>query len=255
MRNFIRLVVALGGVICGNLSSTPTFAQASYGDHMTAQCQARGGRISGGYCELPSTGGGSYGYSSLFVAVAGTARWTKIYALSKAQSQYRAESEAIIRCELEYGEKCSVIGWSEDGCVSLTKGDDGRYFSSSSSWLNDAIEKSLSFCVSESGQDCAHRISYCADGTVDSRTRYSYAREAEPARAPAHYVTNLDPSGDNWLALRDEPSTRSGRRMAKLGPNIRLEFSGRRSGSWMHVYVPDLARSGWVYDRYVGCCH
>lgn len=71
------------------------------------------------------------------------------------------------------------------------------------------------------------------------------------------YVTNLDPDGDNWLALRSEPTGRRGRRIARLGPDTLLAPSGSRTGPWLEVLVltgPYRDETGWVHQDYVSCC-
>lgn len=68
---------------------------------------------------------------------------------------------------------------------------------------------------------------------------------------PAHFVTGLDPSGDNWLALKAGPDIRSAR-LAKLGPGTGLRVL-RRVDRWLFVELAD-GRSGWVAREYVGCC-
>jgi hypothetical protein len=42
-----------------------------------------------------------------------------------------------------------------------------------------------------------------------------------------HYVSGLDPNGDNWLALRSEPSGRSGFAKKRMGPGTLLKSRGR----------------------------
>lgn len=72
-----------------------------------------------------------------------------------------------------------------------------------------------------------------------------------------HYVTGLDPKGDNFLALRTDPSTRAGRRIAKLGPDTRLYHTGETSGPWLEVLVvsgPHRDETGWVHGNWVACC-
>jgi len=50
------------------------------------------------------------------------------------------------------------------------------------------------------------------------------------AQQDFYFVTNLDPDGDNWLALRTRPSTRAGRRIGRLGPDTVRDYLGQRSG-------------------------
>lgn len=62
----------------------------------------------------------------------------------------------------------------------------------------------------------------------------------------------LDPAGDNWLALRSQPSGRDGFRIAKLGPGELFSVIGRQ-GAWVNVRLRNGLR-GWVHGDYVGCC-
>lgn len=63
------------------------------------------------------------------------------------------------------------------------------------------------------------------------------------------HPVNLDPNGDNWVALRSEPEFR-GYRMDKLGPNARFRIVLERNG-WTNVELPD-GRKGWISSRFVG---
>ena len=104
-----------------------------------------------------------------------------------------------------------------------------------------------------SGQRFVRRVAFAA------LTSAMLALPAMPASAQDGYlyVTNLDPNGDNWLALRSQPSTRNGKRLAKLGPDTVLAPSGDRSGRWINVLVltgPFRDQTGWVYDSFVACC-
>lgn len=83
-----------------------------------------------------------------------------------------------------------------------------------------------------------------------------------PAIATAHsgesyVVCNLDPNGDNFLALRTCGATKC-EMLMELGPNTGLlaiePYSGSRwrevtvlSGAYMLPVGPD----GWVYDKYI----
>ncbi len=85
-------------------------------------------------------------------------------------------------------------------------------------------------------------------------------------------VANLDPRGDNFLAVRAAPSTRA-RMLARLGPHHPVQVCEQAPGGWLGiVYGPDPAdradcgtgspvarpqayrgpcRSGWVSARYI----
>lgn len=66
------------------------------------------------------------------------------------------------------------------------------------------------------------------------------------------YPVGLDPSGDNFLALRSLPSGSEGVRIARLGPETLFTEIGRRGG-WVNIQLPS-GQTGWVSARYVGCC-
>jgi hypothetical protein len=65
------------------------------------------------------------------------------------------------------------------------------------------------------------------------------------------YPANLDPAGDNWLALKAGPSL-GARRLMKVGPNA-LFTPIDRSGVWLKVRLRS-GEIGWVHGAYVGCC-
>lgn len=66
------------------------------------------------------------------------------------------------------------------------------------------------------------------------------------------YPINLDPSGDNWLALRSEPAGNRGVRLMKMGPETLFTVIGQ-SGNWAHVRLRS-GQTGWAYRSYIGCC-
>ncbi|NBJ13755.1 SH3 domain-containing protein [Microvirga arsenatis] len=69
--------------------------------------------------------------------------------------------------------------------------------------------------------------------------------------AEYHYVTGLDPNGDNWLALKAAPDLKS-RRLLKMPPDTPLVVLGRQ-GTWLNVRLQD-GTVGWAAARYVACC-
>lgn len=69
---------------------------------------------------------------------------------------------------------------------------------------------------------------------------------------PFSYPVGLDPSGDNFLALRSLPSGTEGVRIARLGPDTLFTEIGRRNG-WVNIQLPS-GQTGWVSSRFVGCC-
>lgn len=73
----------------------------------------------------------------------------------------------------------------------------------------------------------------------------------QPALAYDNRVV-VNASGDGFLALRSEPTTKSGRRLAKIphGTTLRLGVcQPTPNGSWCQTSYQGI--SGWVLDRYV----
>jgi len=73
------------------------------------------------------------------------------------------------------------------------------------------------------------------------------------------YVTcNLDPNGDNWVALKAAPDLRA-QRLMKLGPGTFLiTMEPYAQGKWRQVIVQKdmqdwsyAGPSGWVYTDYI----
>jgi hypothetical protein len=81
------------------------------------------------------------------------------------------------------------------------------------------------------------------------------ASASNPASSAAlafrNYPVNLKASGDNWVALRSEPSGQ-GVRLDMLGPNAQFRVL-ESQGEWSRVAMPD-GRTGWVASHFIGCC-
>lgn len=75
--------------------------------------------------------------------------------------------------------------------------------------------------------------------------------QPQPSSGSWHYVTGLDPKGDNFLALKVAPDVRS-ERIAKMGPDTPLKILSAR-GDWRQVQLKD-GRTGWAHSRYIRCC-
>ncbi len=73
-------------------------------------------------------------------------------------------------------------------------------------------------------------------------------RTLPPPPVAAFVVGSLDPTGDNFLALRSAP-TGSATLLRKLPPGTPLSVDDH-SGAWTHVTIGG-GESGWVYGRYV----
>ncbi len=77
--------------------------------------------------------------------------------------------------------------------------------------------------------------------------------EARANRFTVCFVDDVRPP-DDWLALRTEPTSRRGRRLAKLPKGTRLELLGDREGAWIKVRVS--GQEGWVswqQQRWIRC--
>jgi hypothetical protein len=74
-----------------------------------------------------------------------------------------------------------------------------------------------------------------------------------PSATPAFvsYPINLNPNGDNWVALRSAPND-AGVRLDKLGPDAQFAVT-ETQGDWSQVQLPD-GRTGWVASHFIGCC-
>jgi Caspase domain/YARHG domain/Bacterial SH3 domain len=81
-------------------------------------------------------------------------------------------------------------------------------------------------------------------------TRGTPARPAPPPEN-FHYVTGLDPKGDNFLALRTGPLP-SDSRIATMGPDTLLRVR-ESSGVWRRVELID-GMSGWAHSKWIACC-
>ncbi len=61
---------------------------------------------------------------------------------------------------------------------------------------------------------------------------------------------------DDWLALRSEPSTRSGRQLSRLRSGVEFVMLGERVDSWYLVEVSATGEIGWLSwatDRWIRC--
>jgi gag-polyprotein putative aspartyl protease len=63
------------------------------------------------------------------------------------------------------------------------------------------------------------------------------------------YPVNLNPNGDNFLALRTEPG---GVRIMKMGPDTLFTVVGEQ-GDWANVRLR-TGETGWAAKAYIGCC-
>jgi Caspase domain/YARHG domain/Bacterial SH3 domain len=95
-------------------------------------------------------------------------------------------------------------------------------------------------------------------GAVSSAPQLPLAKvsPSAPARSTSaaeqfHYVTGLDPKGDNFLALRSA-SGGEGVRIATMAPDTLLKVLESR-GLWRRVQLRDGA-TGWAHSNWIACC-
>jgi hypothetical protein len=82
-------------------------------------------------------------------------------------------------------------------------------------------------------------------------TEVSPPASTSPQRQTYHYVTGLDPQGDNWLALKAAPNINSSR-LAKMSPDTLL-IVVEQQGAWLRVRLRN-GSEGWAASRYIACC-
>jgi len=95
-------------------------------------------------------------------------------------------------------------------------------------------------------------------GTPDDPAEPQEESSAPEAPAPSAnrvcHVHDVRPP-DDWLAIRTEPSTRTGTRLAKLPSGTALEMLGSQQGNW-HLVRLTNGRIGWVSwatNRWIAC--
>lgn len=71
------------------------------------------------------------------------------------------------------------------------------------------------------------------------------------ARASSCVVAGLDPAGNNWLALREQPSFQAAWSSTQMGPGTPL-VALERYGQWLHVRLRS-GETGWANGHFVHC--
>ena len=87
------------------------------------------------------------------------------------------------------------------------------------------------------------------------RQRLTDAANAAPRYS---YVWDTRPP-DDWLALRTEPSARSGRQLARMANGTLIEVLEKRPDNWWRVRVVETGLEGWTLNRqgdrvWIYCC-
>ena len=73
----------------------------------------------------------------------------------------------------------------------------------------------------------------------------------QPPTERFHYVSGLDPKGDNFLALRSGPNPEDVR-IATMGPDTLLRVHESR-GPWRRIELTD-GMTGWAHSNWIACC-
>jgi hypothetical protein len=125
-------------------------------------------------------------------------------------------------------------------------------------WENSSLVDEMAFAANTAGATSGGTATGPAGHLQAARppaTRPPVSQQTSRQQAPLatfSYVTGLDPSGDNFLALRTRPSTSEGSRMATMGPDTLLTVLESR-GPWRRVELPD-GISGWAHGNWIACC-
>lgn len=99
-----------------------------------------------------------------------------------------------------------------------------------------------------------NRAAFCGFAVVATAIAFAFGLPAiaQVQSEAFSYPVDLDPNGDNFLALLSLPSGTDGIRLAKLGPDTLFTEIGREGG-WVNIRLAG-GQTGWVSGRFVGCC-
>jgi SH3-like domain-containing protein len=68
-----------------------------------------------------------------------------------------------------------------------------------------------------------------------------------------YYVTGLDPTGFNWLALRNAPNSQAPWSQTHMGPGTLVSVL-ERQGEWARVRLRSNGEVGWANAKFLACC-
>ena len=111
-------------------------------------------------------------------------------------------------------------------------------------WENSSLTKKVSF---SQGISLIQERQETASRPQRTKTQQQLTRQTERY----HYVTGLDPYGDNFLALRTGPGSQFSR-VATMGPNTPVKIIEDR-GRWKRIVLTD-GSGGWAFGKYIACC-
>ncbi|HRK18680.1 MAG TPA: caspase family protein [Hyphomicrobiaceae bacterium] len=109
-------------------------------------------------------------------------------------------------------------------------------------WENSSLVDEVTFAAGPAGG---------GPGATSGPRVQSQATVAAARTEQFHYVSGLDPKGDNFLALRAAPS-QDAQRLATMGPDTLVKVVGE-SGSWRHIALRD-GSMGWAHANWIKCC-
>ncbi len=139
-------------------------------------------------------------------------------------------------------EACAAICAREERCRAFT-------------WVRAGVQGPEPNCSLKAAMPIPRAAGYAVSGIKTFRSPTDASNSppelnAQPGQS-FHYVTGLDPQGDNWLALKSAPNLNAPR-LAKLPPDTLLTVLGQQGG-WLRVRLRN-GSEGWTAARYVACC-
>lgn len=114
-------------------------------------------------------------------------------------------------------------------------------------WENSSLVDEVAFASSGVSEPPRRT----ADAPPVSAPRSGPRGMPQPTLERYHYVTGLDPKGDNFLALRSGPMP-GDVRIATMGPDTLLKVHESR-GPWRRVELID-GMTGWAHSNWIACC-
>jgi hypothetical protein len=139
-------------------------------------------------------------------------------------------------------EACATICAREERCRAFT-------------WVQAGVQGPEPNCWLKAAMPVPKAARFAVSGIKTFRSSTDASTSPPELNAPQsqnfHYVTGLDPQGDNWLALKSAPNI-DAPRLAKLPPDTLLTVLGQQ-GSWLRVRLRN-GSEGWTAARYVACC-
>jgi hypothetical protein len=119
-------------------------------------------------------------------------------------------------------------------------------------WENSSLIDDVSFVDDGSTTTASSKTDGPAAPTGQQQIAVAPAQRSEPRITQRlHYVSGLDPTGDNFLALRSGPGT-TYPQLASMESGTLLRIVEAR-GDWRRVALTD-GSEGWAHARWITCC-